>query len=105
MVLTYGPVGAQYQTPKLDSYTKQQIDVAYQRAACVETYRSVRCNWPSNQSDWLPPLVRQLRDKHPGLRISKRGLHRWYMLYQTPSDLVKLIDKRGGNQKGEADPA
>lgn len=96
---------ALHRTPTLEGFTRAQIEQGRQRAACVEALKEARSTWRGDQKTWLPTLVQQLRKKHPELTISERSLRRWYRLYRTPSDLPKLIDRRGGNQKGEADPA
>jgi len=100
-----GRAGEKHQLPDLDGYSKRQIDDAFARVQCVESFRDARATWPGNQSDWLPRLVKQLKAEHPGLKISEKSLRRWYKAYQQPADLDKLIDSRGGNRRGEADPA
>lgn len=100
-----GRVGEQHRTPDLDQFTADQVRVARRRAACVEALREARERWQGDQAKWLPVLVQRLREQHKGLKISERSLRRWYGLYRVPADLPKLIDQRGGNQRGEADPS
>lgn len=102
--LAAGAAGATYIAPKLEHFTVRQRDLAYKRAAAVERYRTARARWDGNQGDWLPGLCGQL-SRELALSVSPRTLWRWHGLYRSPADLVRLIDQRGGNQRGAADPA
>lgn len=103
--LARGAMGAVQQIPSLEGFSKKQVDIAWRRVACVESLREARSSWKGTQQQWLPALIEQLRVQHPELSISAPTLLRWYALYDHPADVLKLIDKRGGNTRGQADPA
>lgn len=102
--LAHGAAGEAHVIPSLDQYSKRQVEVAWQRAECVERYRDARADCPGSMDQWKPLLVSKLGEQFPGLAISERTLDRWFKRYRDPADIVKLIDTRGGNQKGKADP-
>jgi len=94
------------QAPALDQYPKRHVDLAWHRASCVQQFRKARCTWKGRQRDWMPALLQQLQREHPMVKnLSGRSLQRWDKLYAGPHDIEKLIFQRGGNQKGEPDPA
>ena len=103
--LSDSSLGKAYQTPELSGYTKRQIDDAYIRVACVQSYRDARSHWPGKQADWMPGLVKQLVERYPQVKISGRSLRRWYKDYQRPEDVAKLINHSGGNRRTQADPS
>jgi transposase InsO family protein len=100
-----GQVGQVFQLPDLSGYSERQETIAWQRAACVQALRDARQRWTGRQQDWLPTLCAKLGERYHDLKITERTLRRWHKVYRTPADLLKLIDTRGGNQKGQADPA
>lgn len=104
--LAPGRIGEDERTPTLDHLGQEQQQAAYARLACVRRYTEARQTWKENQAVWLPRLVNELRTEHPGLTISERSIQRWYRLFDgKPANLAKLADTRGGNQRGEPDPA
>ncbi len=100
-----GPIGLAHQDPDLAGYSKKQQDMARQRRACVERLREARKSWPGYMRDWMPRLLEQLAASFPELKISRSQLYGWDLKYSRPSELVKLIDTRGGNTRGQSDPA
>lgn len=98
------PGGSAQPMPDLGVFSEKQIDQAMQRAACVRRLWSVRAAETRAQKAWLPALIKELRGEHPGLKISRSTLFVWHGAYRDPADLVKLIDTRGGNTRGEPDP-
>ena len=102
-----GGTGQVFQVPvaELARCTEEQRREAWARVKCVELFREARQTWTGNQADWMPTLLTQLSTMHPKLKISERSLRRWYDLYRTPADVVKLVDSRGGNTRGDADPS
>ncbi len=105
--LAPGDVGALFQVPvhELERFPKAGVEKAWERAACVEEFRAARSTWKGDLSTWLPGFLQSLQARHSALKISRTTLYAWNQAYQTPSDIVKLIDTRGGNQRGNADPA
>jgi len=103
--LAFGQAGNAYQLPDLSAYTDAQVEQAWQRAACVDQFNQARRTWSGRQQDWLPTLCAKLREQYPALKFNERTLRACQAKYRTPRDLEKLIDTRGGNQLGEADPA
>ncbi len=102
-----GGLGKAHQIPhdELALYPVDKRNEAFWRAACVESFRKARSTWKGAVADWLPGLLDQMRERYPGLKISRGTLYRWEKIYQRPADVIKLVDTRGGNRKGEADPA
>lgn len=105
IALARGEAGKAHQSPSLVGYKPTQIAQANLRADCVASFRRARQTWKGAQKVWLPKLLDELAKEHPTLKISRSSLLRWYDAYQTPGDLVKLIDGRGGDQRSGADPA
>lgn len=105
MRLLPGATGAAHRAPDLSRYSERQVDLAMQRAACVRRLWRARASDHRPQRQWLPQLIEKLRAEHPDLRISRSSLLNWNARYRDPADLVKLIDTRGGNTRGEPDPA
>lgn len=103
--LAAGFAGEVHQLPDLSAYSDTQVKTAWQRAACVDALNDARRNWSGTQQTWLATLCRKLAETYPDLRISPTTLRGWQKVYRTASDLEQLVDKRGGNQVGEADPA
>jgi len=103
--LAPGSVGEQYQTPQLGHYPREKVREAWDRAACVERLRKMRAHERRPVKQWLPGLIDRLNREMAGLKVSQSRLYAWDKAYQTPADLVELIDKRGGNQTAKADPA
>ena len=101
----HGPKGTTGLAPDLSTYTQRQRDDACTRIACVQSYRDARSSWPGSQAQWLPRLVAQLQNRHSRIKLSERSLRRWNREYKSPIDVVKLINKSGGNRRQEADPA
>jgi transposase InsO family protein len=79
--------------------------MARQRRACVQRLRDARKTWPGAMRDWMPRLLQQLTASFPDLKMSRSQLYDWDQKYARPCDLVKLIDTRGGNTRGQSDPA
>lgn len=91
---------------ELDRHPKAKVDQARARMVCVQKLREARSTWPGAVSTWLPRLIAQLQAEHPALKLSQTSLYRWDKLApRLPADLPKLIDTRGGNRRGEPDPA
>ncbi len=103
--LAPGAAGRSYRAPDLSCYTERQQQAAWQRAACVDTFNEYRVDRTDNQHDWLPGLIHELGQRFPDLSISTPSLRRWHRSYRSPIDILKLIDNRGGNTRGVADPA
>ncbi|MEA2708000.1 MAG: putative transposase [Phycisphaerales bacterium] len=90
--------------PDLAGFTLKQQQQARARRACVESLREARRTWPGMMREWLPRLIEQLRQRH-GVRVSRSSLHEWEQKYNRPADLAKLIDDRGGDNRGKSTPA
>lgn len=97
-----GPLGERNQLPDLRGYTDGQRRGAFARVACVEHFRCARS---TDGPGWVDRAVAFLSDRYPDLRISRRTLFNWDKVYQCKADIVKLIDRRGGDQKSKGDPA
>jgi transposase InsO family protein len=100
-----GEHGALWQAPDLEGFTQKQRDGALARRACVESLRHARQTWPGFAAEWMPRLIEQLRTRHGFKKLSASALYRWDFLYRRPSDLMKLIDSRGGDNRGRTDDA
>lgn len=104
--LAPGRAGQAHQLPQeFDRCSKSQKDKALARRACVMAYRRARQTWRGPQSQWMSRLVAQLRQQYANIRISGTSLRRWHRDYRGDGDLMKLTDTRGGNTRGDADPA
>jgi transposase InsO family protein len=105
--LANGPVGRGQQIPKaeLDNFSDTQQQRAWERVACVKRFRELKSAEKRPQPQWVPALLAQLREQYPNLKISERSLKKWDQVYQQPADVLSLIDTRGGNTRGQADPA
>ncbi len=77
--------------------TKRQVELACQRLWCVNRYREMRGAMTRPRREWLPPFLRTLRERCPGVRISGRSLSRWNRLAGEPARVEPLIDRRGGD--------
>jgi len=101
------PLGRDQQVPQaqLDAYSEAQQQRAWERAACVRRFRDLKRVETRPQPQWLPQLIRQLAEQYPHLKLSERTLKKWDQVYQQPADILSLIDIRGGNTTGKADPA
>jgi transposase InsO family protein len=91
---------------ELETFTVAQRKVASAKAQCVEAFREANRTQKGSQKDWLPSLLAGLNRQHPILNgVSRSRLFVWARDYHGPKDTLKLIDRRGGNTVGEADPA
>lgn len=99
-----GPIGQLHREPDLVGFTLQQQIGARQRRQCVESLREARRSNGAAVSEWLPSLIAELRGKFPQLNVSRSQLYRWDAVYVRPADLVKLVDQRGGNRRGQDSP-
>lgn len=102
--LAPGIIGEQYQKQDLSRYPRKKVDKALMQARCVDLFRAACSTKPGNQADWIDDFVAKLAARFQKIRISKRSLMRWRATYQTPADIIKLIDSRGGDQKSQGDP-
>jgi len=83
---------------------KQQKD-AWARVACVKVLREAKISRLGDMKDWIDSLAIELGVNHPNIRVSVKSLYRWSKNYVNPADIMKLVDTRGGNTRGEPDPA
>lgn len=103
--LLAGPIGPAWAEPDLTVYTQKQREQALQRRACVEIWNTARVNWNGSLAQIFQRVLPALREKFPSLKISRSRLYEWTSLFRRPVDTLKLIDTRGGNQRGKSSDA
>ena len=99
-----GTIGQLYTDSDLSSFTLKQQQGARNRRVCLEELRKARREWPGKMKDWLPGLAETLRLKFPELPITVAQLYAWDQLYRRPADLVRLVDRRGGDRRSQGSP-
>lgn len=90
--------------PDLAQLTQRQRDGALMRRACVERLRQARQNAGGDMRTIVAAVVAQCRRDFPALKVSRSTLYAWDRAYRYPCDLVKLVDSRGGDRRGQASP-
>lgn len=93
--------GLSEQLARLPQNKREQ---AQQRAACVNLLRAWRATEPGRQKDWMPRLLTELARQFPGVAPAQRTLLKWDQVYKTASDLLQLVDTRGGDQRSGVSP-
>ncbi|HEX4055992.1 MAG TPA: transposase family protein [Tepidisphaeraceae bacterium] len=90
----------------LSGYSLDQQNDARHRALLVDRLRSSRISAAaSTRMDRIKTMiVEQAHAEFPELSVSVGSLERWDKIYQCPSDLERLIDRRGGDQRSQGHP-
>lgn len=95
-----------HREPDLTGYTDSQRQQAYRRRAAVHRFRQAKKDRRGPVKQWLPSLLKELeRDPTCPDSISRAAIYKWDKAYQRASDLHKLVDLRGGDQKSQGAPA
>lgn len=89
----------------LSSFSGRRRAEAMKRRACVLALRELRRNAIGTLKDELPSLCVELAKRFDLKSLSPRALYKWDRLYRCPADLAKLVDLRGGDRRGDDDPA
>ncbi len=90
---------------EIASLSERQRQTMYQRWECVLALRQLRRTANGRIADHVPALVLQLRQRFSQLQISRGSLYRWDSTVKTEADIIKLADRRGGDQKSQGDKA
>ena len=99
-----GTIGELYADPDLSAFTMKQQQGARNRRICVEEFRRGRMEWPGTMKDRLPALLDSLRTRFPGIGLSRGRLYTWDQVYSRPADLIRLVDRRGGDRCSQGSP-
>lgn len=104
--LAAGGVSDLQREPDMSIFSERQRQGAYQRREAVLRFRHAKATRNAPVKQWLAALLEDLAaDRRCPNKVSRAQLYRWDQLYRTPSDLHKLVDQRGGDQKSTGDPA
>ena len=89
-----------------EKFPKHQRDIAWCRWQAVQFYSDARTRWAGSQSIWMPKVIALVKAQHPKLKgVSGRSLHRWWKSCPNVSQIVNLIDTRGGDTRSTGDPS
>lgn len=84
-------------------FTGKQRATALQRRSCLERLRQLRMSHArGSYRSAVAKLIERCRCDFPSLQISRSRLYAWDAAMRSPADLVKLIDRRGGDRRGNA---
>jgi len=89
--------------PDLTTYTEKQRRQAFMRRACVAAFRDRKARERRPVKAWMPELLAELKARH-GRKISQASLYDWNKAFNRPSDIARLIDKRGGDKRSKGAP-
>ena len=92
--------------PDLTGYSAaQRNDVNLRKLACERVRGAMNCQLAIVGMGQIKTMVvRRMREEFPDFKISVKSLERWLREYQSPSDLEKLVDKRGGDYRSQGHP-
>ena len=88
----------------LACFSERQRAAALQRRTCVERLRVARVAGKGTMETLAAAIVEHARTCFPELKISRSRLFEWDRRFARPSDLILLVDQRGGDQCSKASP-
>jgi hypothetical protein len=95
-----------YAMPDLSRYSAKQRNATYlRRLACDRLRTAMNCPPATiGMSQIKTTVVGRMREEFPDFKITVKSLERWLRRYQSPRDLEKLVDTRGGDCRSQGCP-